>query len=103
MTALAEPVVVAGPDADPEPWFRCRCASYLTHGWPDPYRHRCPTRPTGEDGLCDHCRQPFGCCADPECPDRDGAKGIGCCLQPRYAVPLFVELTTPCQRPELTS
>ena len=80
---------------DPQPIFRCRCCAWDANGgWLDSYNHRCPQRPTQEDGLCDHCRQ-TGPCSDPECVDMDGSRGWGCCLQ-SYAARAFVDLMTPC-------
>lgn len=83
---------------DPTPHLRCRCvhrtqdpellaiAGHLISG-PDPYWDRCPGRPTGEDGLCDHCRGdgPHECAPD----------NIQCCLHPSQRR-AFVDLGTPC-------
>ena len=66
---------------DPRPWFRCRCV-HRQRGpdhprtAADPYYDRGHQRPDGEDGLCAHCRQPEGRCADCD-PDRRA-----CCLHP---------------------
>lgn len=83
------------PPADPNPMFRCRCVGWMTDdGWQNSYMQRCPTRPTQEDGLCDHCRQ-VDSCTDPLCPDQDGTKGWGCCRQ-SYATRALVDIATPC-------
>ena len=57
---------------DPRPWLRCQCVYRHVadmddphHGWPDDYYDRCGAQATQEDGLCDHCREPF-------------APGVGC-------------------------
>jgi hypothetical protein len=80
---------------DPHPEFRCRCVNRIV--WipelahllspADPYYDRCPERPTQEDGLCDHCRQPEGACT--------GCDGRGCCRHPSQSRRL-VDLATPC-------
>ena len=87
---------------DPHPEFRCRCVNRtvwipeLAHllSPADPYVDRCPSRPSQEDGLCDHCRQPEGTCT--ECDGR------GCCRHPSQNRRL-VDLMTPCldRRPNL--
>lgn len=75
--------------ADPHPEFRCRCCAWGAFGgWLDEFNHRCPARPTQEDGLCDHCRQPQGGCG--ACGD-----DRGCCRHPK-AQRLLVDLLTPC-------
>lgn len=76
---------------DPHPEFRCRCVNrtrWLGRAEPaNPYYDRCPSRPTQEDGLCDHCRQPEGTCID--------CDGVGCCRHPSQRRQL-VDLLTPC-------
>lgn len=76
--------------ADPAPWLRCRCVAPTDGIRPDAYLHRCPERPTAEDGLCDHCRQPVGACADPAC-----TIPANCCIAAAGRRTL-VELTEPC-------
>jgi hypothetical protein len=86
---------------DPHPEFRCRCVNRTRYPdglnmlrAADPYVDRCPSRPTQEDGLCDHCRQPEGTCTD--------CDGLGCCRHPSQNRQL-VDLLTPCldKRPDL--
>lgn len=53
--------------ADPRPWLRCRCVALEAIRGDPAFWARCPERPTAEDGVCDHCRQPVGACTDPLC------------------------------------
>lgn len=83
-------------NADPHPEFRCRCVHRKTfpgsdhefslYGGADPYYDRCPSRPTQEDGMCDHCRQTECATCGPDYP---------CCLHPSQRRQL-VDLMTPC-------
>lgn len=91
---------------DPRPQFRCRCvhrellfpdlAHLLTTS---DYEHRCHQRPTQEDGLCDHCRQPEGCaCCSPAVV---AAPGGGCRWHDSNR--RLVDLTTPCAALEVSA
>jgi hypothetical protein len=81
---------------DPQPMFRCRCVhrmrfagsdhEFSFYAGADPYYDRCPTRPTQEDGMCDHCR-PSECVT---CDD-----SYECCLHPNQRRQI-VDLMTPC-------